>query len=264
MPAGIEPADLADWERISAAVAALEPLWESGKAVGYHTLTHGWITGPLIEKVSGQPVADFIRTELFAPLGIEDDFYLGLPAEAEARVAPLEMSAALRNADPPKPDSFAAKAVPPPFYPLGEIFNRSDVRRAVVPSAGGVANARALAKLYAALIGEVDGVRLLPAERVKKMTELQTDAFDLVLEDANPKAIGYFLGDVDSPMGMRLTAFGHPGYGGSVAFADPEYGFAFALLKNRLTNDDVEPQVALAAARAARKALGIPEVGSPE
>lgn len=264
VPEGIGPADLADWERVCAAVAALEPLWEPGKGVGYHSLTHGWITGPLIERVSGRPVADFIREELFAPLGVENDFYLGIPDEVEERIAPLEMSEALLNAEPPKPGSFAAKAVPPAFYPLGQSFNRPDVRRAVVPGAGGIANARALAKLYAALIGEVDGVRLLPDERVKAMTALQTDAWDMVIEDAFPKAIGYFLGDVDSPMGMRLTAFGHSGYGGTIAFADPEYGFAFALLKNRLKNNDVEPRVALEAARAARQALGIPEVDDPQ
>ncbi len=260
MPAGIGPADLVDWDRVVAAVAAQPPLWEPGTAPGYHSLTHGWIVGGLVEAVDGRRIDRFVREELLAPLGLDRSFFLGLPETEDSRIAPLAMDDALLGEEPPSPESYAWLAVPPAFYPLGRSFNRPDVRRAIVPGAGGIATARALARLYAALVAEVDGVRLLPAGRVQAMATLQTDAWDLVLDASDPKGIGYFLGHRDSPMGDRVSAFGHPGYGGAIAFGDPEYGFAFALTKNRLRGGSPDGRsVTMDAARAARHALGIPE-----
>ena len=259
MPAGIGPADLVDWDRVVAAVAAQPPLWEPGTAPGYHSLTHGWIVGGLVEAVDGRRIDRFVREELLAPLGLDRSFFLGLPETEDSRIAPLAMDDALLGEEPPSPESYAWLAVPPAFYPLGRSFNRPDVRRAIVPGAGGIATARALARLYAALVAEVDGVRLLPAGRVRAMSALQTDAWDLVLDASDPKGIGYFLGHRDSPMGDRVSAFGHPGYGGAIAFGDPEYGFAFALTKNRLRGGSPDGRRGtMDAARATRRALGIP------
>ena len=261
IPVGIGPGDLADFDRVAEAVAIQTPLWEPGTAVGYHSITHGWIVGGLVQAVDSRRIDQFVREELLAPIGMADQFFLGLPDSAVGRLAPLSMDDALRAETHPSPESYAWLAVPPAFYPLGESFDRPDVRRAVVPGAGGIGSARALARLYAATIGEVDGVRLLSAERVRAMSAMQTDGWDLVLEAADPKGIGYFLGHPDSPMSSRISAFGHPGYGGSIAFADPDYSFAFALVKNRLRGASPEGRsVTMDAARAARRALGIPEV----
>lgn len=258
--AGIGPEDLVDWDRVVAAVAAETPLWEPGTAPGYHALTHGWIIGGLVEAVDGRRIDRFVQEELLAPIGMEREFFLGLPVTEDGRLAPLSMDDDLVEQEPPSPESYAWLAVPAAFHPLGQSFDRPDVRRAIVPGAGGIGTARALARLYSALIDEVDGVRLLSASRVRAMAELQTAAWDLVLNTADPKGIGYFLGHAESPMGNRITAFGHPGYGGAIAFADPDYGFAFALTKNRLRGGTPgRPGVAMDAARAARLALGIPE-----
>ena len=261
IPAGIGPAGLEDWDRVVEAVALETPLWDPGTAPGYHSITHGWIVGGIVEAVAGRRIDRFIREELFAPIGMADHFFLGLPESKDGRLAPLTMDDALRAEAPPAPESYAHRAVPPAFYPLGDSANLTEVRRAVVPGYGGIGTARALARLYAAMIGEVDGVRLLSDERVRAMSAMQTSAWDLVLAAADPKGIGYFLGQPNSPMGTRLSAFGHPGYGGSIAFADPDYGFAFALTKNRLRGASPDGRtVAMDAARAARHALDIPEV----
>ena len=259
VPDSVTPETVGDLDATIEAVLTQSPMWEPGTAVGYHSLTHGWMTAGLVRAVDGRPIDAFIREEMLAPLGLERDVYLGLPASADGRVAPLVMSDALANEPAPSPESYRSLVNPSAWWPLGRSFAREDVQRAVVPGAGGIATARGLAKLYAATIDTIDGVRLLPSERVRAMSALQTRGWDMVLEAADPKAIGFFLGQADSAMSARESAFGHPGYGGAIAFADPDYGFAFALTKNQLAGDG-SSNVALDAARAARRALDIPEV----
>ena len=82
---------------------------------------------------------------------------------------------------------------------------------------------------------------------------------DLVLGRPIPKGLGYMLGGGLSPMGGRQSAFGHPGMGGAIGFADPEYRFALALCKNRMTPTLRGHSAANRVARAVREALGIPE-----
>jgi CubicO group peptidase (beta-lactamase class C family) len=134
-------------------------------------------------------------------------------------------------------------------------WNRPDVRRAVIPSGGGIATARAVARHYAALIGGgVAGVRLLPPARVRLATALQTDAPDVVLGVAPRWALGYWLGGAaDSAVGTRPTAFGHPGWGGQQGFADPEVGLAVGVTKATVGGLPMLPVV-----QRLRDALGLP------
>ncbi|HEX6031463.1 MAG TPA: serine hydrolase, partial [Tepidiformaceae bacterium] len=136
---------------------------------------------------------------------------------------------------PPDHDFFKAM---PPTNPLN--YNDRAVRRACLPSANGHFSARALAKMYGALAngGEIDGVRLVSPERVAKMSAIQVDTPDRVIMMPLPKSIGFFNGGkvmgAHGAMGPRRTAFGHPGAGGSIAFADPEVGLAVAVTLNKM------------------------------
>ena len=82
---------------------------------------------------------------------------------------------------------------------------------------------------------------------------------DVILEERVPRELGYTLGGPLSAMSDRVSAFGHRGFGGSIGFADPEYGLAFALLKNRLALSAPGESTAVHVARTVRSALGIPE-----
>ena len=134
------------------------------------------------------------------------------------------------------------------------------MRRACIPSSSGITNARSLARIYAALAcgGELDGARLLSSACIGRVSALQTDDVDAVIGMPIPKGLGYLFGGELSPMGNRLTAFGHPGSGGSIGFADPEYRFAFALTKTRQVTSPPGTDAAYLIAEAARTALGIP------
>jgi CubicO group peptidase (beta-lactamase class C family) len=251
LPPGTTAAALADWDGMCAAIAAQAPLWAPGTQTGYHAYTFGWILGEVVRRIDGRPLGAFVREEVGAPLGAPD-LHFGLPDAVAPRAAVMELSQEQREALRAAPDSLLERAFP---YDLRDQFNRPDLQRAAIPGAGGIATARAVARHYAALIGEgVDGVRLLPPERVRVATALQTDARDVVLDSTPRKALGYWLGGVDdSVLGTRLSGFGHPGYSGAQGFADPEVGFALGLTKTTIGGLPVLPVV-----RRIRDALGLP------
>jgi len=253
MPPGSTVADMCDWDEMCRKISRLAPLWEPGTQTGYHARTFGYILGEVARRADGRPINQFVREEICRPLEI-DDLYFGIPDSVEPRVATLEQ---LPAADPPPdpPGALAHLAIPPNLPASPEIFNRPDIRRACIPSSSGIMNARALARHYAALAGG----KLLSPERINIARTLQTDGLDLVTGAASPKGLGYFLGGPLSPMGDRPTAFGHPGSGGSIGFADPEHRFAFALTKTRLVNSLPGRGAAYRVARETRAALGIPE-----
>lgn len=255
MPAGVTPERMVDWEGMVAPIAALAPLWEPGLRTGYHGLTFGWILGEVAQRVTGEPFAEIVRTRIQQPAGIPD-LYLGLPDSEAGRMATLTSGPISRR--PIAPDALLLKALPIAVSPQPKVYNRADVRGAVLPGGGGIMTARALARMYAALVGPLDGCRLLSPARVELATELQVEARDEVLDEPIRKGLGYFLGSAESPMGCSVDLFGHPGAGGTLGFADRRHGFAFALTKNRLVWDrPVHQTAAYRVSQLVRERLGI-------
>jgi CubicO group peptidase (beta-lactamase class C family) len=244
LPLDLRPEDAIDWDRMCAIMEDSTPAWEPGTRTGYHALTFGWILGEVVRRVDGRPIERVLAEDVCAPLGI-DALWFGMPESAAGRLARLEFDEVPPpepGAPPPAPppgapsDDYGARVVPPAFLPLGAVANRPEFPRAVIPAAGGVANARSLARLYASLVGDgVDGRRLLPRERVRLATTLQTDAPDVVVGAAWPKAMGYFLGSATAVQTcVSPTAFGHTGAGGFTSYADPAHDLAFALCKTHM------------------------------
>ena len=261
MPDGVTPAQMSDWDWMCAAIANLEPLWEPGTRTGYHAYTFGWILGEVLRRADGRPIAQFIREEISEPLGIADDLFLGITDAVEPRVATLKTGPRPADAPAPPPDALILRAIPPAVGTTAEVFNRDDVRRSCHPAAGGIMTARAIARHYAMLSngGELDGARILPAERVRTGTELQTRDEDAAIGQPIRKALGWWQGGTLSAMGPRHTAFGHIGAGGAIGFADPEYGFSFALTKNMLVGAAAPGEsAAYRVAERVRRELGIP------
>jgi CubicO group peptidase (beta-lactamase class C family) len=170
--------------------------------------------------VDGRSIGDFLQAEVARPLG-EPSLYFGVPSPELGRVATIgDAPPSARRSDTP----------PPTVTPA--TFNRDDVRRAAIPSSGGITNARALARHYAALAqgGTLGGVRLLSPERVRAAVELQTDQVDELYKVAIKRSMGYRLGDDTGP-GAGPAAFGHLG-NGMFAYADPDRQVAVAFLRN--------------------------------
>ena len=225
--------DVLSRDRAVEALAHQQPLWPPGSAHGYHDLTFGWLIGEILRRATGQPVADLVRTRFAGPLGL--DLWLGLPPDELPRLVPL------RLAEPSATGSYLdklAEQLEDPTSLTHRSYLNPDVSpvehdlaylAAEVPSANGVSNARSLARLFAAAVSEVDGVRLLTPRTVASAVVPQAEGVDIVAHRYVRYASGFML-----PYPMREMAgettqcFGHYGRGGPLAFAEPESGLAFA------------------------------------
>jgi CubicO group peptidase (beta-lactamase class C family) len=234
--------DVFGWHRVVAAIAAQAPNWEPGTRHGYHMRSYGWIVGEAVRRVAGRTLGRFFADEIAAPLGLE--FWIGLPAAHEPRVATLVP--APPPADPQVreamarlmgPDTLLGRvaAGPSGLFAYDERWNRRAFHAAEMPSSNGIGTARAVARMYAALVGEVDGVRLLRPETVAAACEVRSDGTDFVLGLPTRFGTGFMLPPSLS-FAVPPTAFGHPGAGGSLGFADPaaEIGFGYAMSQMQL------------------------------
>jgi CubicO group peptidase (beta-lactamase class C family) len=233
--------DLCDWDRICAAVADAELWWEPGTKVGYHAYTFGYIVGEVVRRATGKPISQVLAEEVAGPLGVAGELWFGMPASEQHRLARLEdepgaaEAAAQMMASLP-PDLPMFRSAPPELFPGAEFGNRPDILAADIP-AGGKTSARAIARMYAALLGEVDGVRLLTPERLAEATTVSSSGPDEVFGQPTTWGLGYGIGGPGADPRDAPTVFGLGGVGGSFACGDTASGLAWAVTKNRVSND---------------------------
>jgi len=218
---------MCDWDAVCAEMAAMRPAWTPGSQREYHAITQGWILGGMACRATGKTFEQLLEEEIRAPLGLKNTF-IGIPDAVEPRVAVLEEI----GPEQEFPAVDYPQAIPNWVQPLYRFMNRPDVRRACIPASNGIMTARDLARHYAALCpGGVDGVELLTKDRVARALEA-VDAD--VPTTMGPRGLGYGLGEAGAAMGSRTTCFGHGGFGGSLGFADLDYGLAVGFARNRL------------------------------
>jgi CubicO group peptidase (beta-lactamase class C family) len=112
-------------------------------------------------------------------------------------------------------------------------MNHPAAQEAEIPSSNGIGTAHAIARHYAALIGDVDGARILEPQTLAVACEVQSDGPDRVLGARTRCGLGFALApSLGVPAGPR--SFGHPGSGGSLGFADPAAGVALGYTPNRM------------------------------
>ena len=227
--------DLCDWDKMCTVIADAELWWEPGTKIGYHAYTFGYIVGEIIRRVTGKPISQVLREELSGPLGVGKELYFGMPKAEHHRLAVLEDAPPPPNFQMPAmpPDLPMFKAAPMSLMPNAAFGNRPDTLAADIP-AGGKTSARAIARMYAAMLGEIDGVRLISPARLREATTAPVHGVDEVFGMPTTWALGYAIG---APGQASDAAFGVGGVGGSFAFGDSKTGVAFALTKNRLTQD---------------------------
>jgi CubicO group peptidase (beta-lactamase class C family) len=246
------------WDYMVEALAAAAPAPVPAGATAYQALTYGFVIGELIRRISGRPVPRFLAEELAAPLGL-DGLYIGAPASELHRAARLIGSPVRRasgeNGDAARaaqrrrkrvfgavertlrwfghPVDFerAASALAPRGISTFD-FSSDEVLAATIPAANGLFTARSLARMYATLAagGTLDGVRLLSPATVARATEIQSQGYDQVTIFKMRWRLGYHR--IGTLRGVPARAFGHFGWGGSGAWADPESQLALGFIVN--------------------------------
>ncbi|MCW2640664.1 MAG: serine hydrolase [Dactylosporangium sp.] len=237
IPLNTTPEDLCDWDKMCTAIADAQLWWEPGTKVGYHAYTFGYIVGEIVRRATGKPISQVLREDVAAPLRAADELYFGMPESEHGRLARLEDAEDAAETMSSMPEDLPMfKAGPVRLFPTAQLGNRSDILAADIP-AGGKTSARAIARMYAALLGEVDGVRLVSPERLRQATAVATSGVDEVFGMPSSWGLGYSIGLPGSTVQDTPTAFGLGGAGGSFAYGDTATGVAFGLTKNRLTAD---------------------------
>ena len=239
-----------DWDTVTTRLAATAPRFPVDSTHGYHAITFGWLAGELVRRVSGKSIGQFVRDEIASPLNAE--FHIGLPEDLEPRVARLmahpipkftpEVAKLMMERSAPGTKGAEALGLNGAFG--NGVFNKPEVHRAMIPGANGIGNARSLARIYAATVGEVDGVRILGEETRSRATVSNTPKgeMDQVLISETDFAMGFMVHCPRTPF-SGPTSFGHDGAGGSSSFADPsrEMGFSY-VMNTMMTVADSDPR----------------------
>lgn len=226
-----------DWERSVRSLEDSELWFEPGKHCSYHPVTYGTLAGEVLRRITGVMPGDFFRSEITTPLQAE--FYCGLREDELPRVADMitprytgvrKAQEALRLSDP---RTFQLNNNLP--IPLGQV-NSPRWRMATMPGANGHGNARGLASVYAplSLDGSWNGVRILSEQAARQAGREFIAGMDLLRNAPMRRGLGFELIPRDQPDQRLRHIFGHGGWGGSNAVADPVNHLAIGYAMRRM------------------------------
>lgn len=234
-----------DHESVVKAIEVQRPAWCPGEGIGYHPRTFGALLEELVRRLTGLNLGAWWQQEIAAPM--DWDFWIGLPATHASRVAILMPGRAEKGEteqgfyrDFMTEGTMTRRAFLSP-QGLHAVQEMNDPRAwsAGFPAMGGVAHSRSLAQFYQAAMGLLDSPLTYAVQQALAQKQVQGD--DRVLL----QPMSYTCGcqqDPEDENGQKMRqlygphsgAFGHPGAGGSHAFADPHTGLSFAYVMNQM------------------------------
>jgi CubicO group peptidase (beta-lactamase class C family) len=237
--------EVLDYDAVIRALETQKPLWPPGTAHGYHARTFGFLLDELVRRIAGKTLSECWREVFAEPLNL--DFWIGLPEKENVRVATVY---AAKSGKPPEPKQFYVDLVTPGTLarktftsPFGlnavSTMNTPENRARAFVSFGGIGSASALAKFYSVLAngGKLDGRTFFSEETIAWMTTTLSEGIDRVFQIPTAFSAGFMKDSrnaVRRLFGTSPSAFGHPGAGGSHAFADPENRISFAYVMNQM------------------------------
>ena len=230
---------LTDHKAVVSALNAQPPNWMLDGSHGYGARTFGFLLDEIIRWITNDvTLAEYWEHIFRAPLGL--DIWFGLPEEKlnlaatviapKSPPVPSDFSRAFGD-----PSSLTRRALSEPNSNLGiltpSVMNTPEMRMASSPSLGVIATADSLARFYAMLAG--DGGGFFQPETLSAMRTTLARGLDRVLLEETCFSAGFMTNDF-GVYGPSRSAFGHPGAGGSLGFADPELGLGFAFIPSAM------------------------------
>jgi CubicO group peptidase (beta-lactamase class C family) len=238
--------NILDYPAVIEALEKQEPNWRPGDGHGYHARTFGFLADELVRRITRATISEYWRKTFAEPLGL--DIWIGLPESENHRVATMYAAKIGKTPEPQQfyrdlgtPGTLARRAFSSPRgLDAVSDMNKPENRARSFVSFGGIASAHSLGKFYSVLANggsEADG-RLFFGERTMRcMATTLTDGMDRVFRIPTAFSAG-FMKEANASsrkiFAASKTGFGHPGAGGSHAFADPENGVSFAYVMNQM------------------------------
>lgn len=212
---------LANWEEVVAGICnvAIEPGWVPGEHAGYHLLAGMTMLGEIIRRVDGRFYSQFVRDEVFEPLGM-NDCWVGMPLEKVEQYGDLIGTMHHTAGEAP--------------LPLDRLDSKGSLTRCS-PGGGGRGPMRQLARMYEMLAGdgEREGVRILSPQAVAAITARhRVGLFDKTFGIVLDWGLGFGIDSSSHGRHSSRRVFGHGGAQSSIAYADPEHGLVVAMQTN--------------------------------
>ena len=237
--------DVLDYAAVIDALERQKPNWPPGTAHGYHARTFGFLLNELVRRISGNSLGEYWRKTFAEPLKL--DIWVGLPAKENARVATIYAPKVSKAPEPKQfyldvssNGTFAHKVFTSPHgLQAVSAMNKPEIRAQPIVSFGGIGSANSLAKFYAMLAnrGRMEGRQFFSEKAIRWMTRTLSNGIDRVFQIPTAFSAGFMKDPKDAPrriFGPLISSFGHPGAGGSHAFADPENKISFAYVMNQM------------------------------
>lgn len=244
--------DVLDYAAVINALAKQEPNWPPGIAHGYHARTFGFLIDELVRRIAGVTLSEYWRKTFAEPPGL--DLWIGLPEKENGRVATMYAARAGKAPEPKKgqsgsdqfyrdltkPGTFARKVFTSPAgLQAVSAMNKPEIRAHPIVSFGGIGSASSLAKFYAMLAngGRIEDRQFFSEKTIAWIKTTLSDGIDRVFQIPTAFSAGFMKDSQESArriFGRLTSSFGHPGAGGSHAFADPENGISFAYVMNQM------------------------------
>jgi CubicO group peptidase (beta-lactamase class C family) len=246
----MEPGGFYQFEAYIRALEAQHPLWQPGTRAAYHVHNQGFLLGEIMRRVTGMTVGPFLKANVTRPLHAE--YYIGgMDEQQQAHVAEVlpntgaRLFAAKDQAVPDRPATAEAwqdgvvlrsfAFLQNPSEPWHATMNSPIWRTCEIASGSGHGNARGVARIYGATVGEVDGISLLSRQRLEAMITEQHNQSELLQERPYHQAMGVLLNTPEAVyMGPNPRSFGHHGLGGSIGFGDPDAKLGFSYCCNQM------------------------------
>jgi len=235
---GTEDAEIEDYynqKNMADRLSKMTPIWEPGSASGYHSMTYGWLAGELVLRVSGKSLGTILKEEITSKRDI--DFHIGLDKLEHHRCAEM-IPMPRKKRDPNEKieitDAQKATALGPNTL---KHQNTAQWKEAEMPAANGQGSAQGLAKFYSLVVPKDKNLQILNDETISKMTKTQIENRDLVLSVVTRWAAGFIMNKHKVIYGPVSESFGHSGWGGSCAFADPINNVGVSYVMNQMEDN---------------------------
>ncbi len=242
LPALDVRADVFDYSSVISAIESTRPAWFLGQGHGYHPRTFGFLLDECVRRISGKTLGAMWDSLIRQSLGL--DLWIGLPEAEHPRVARLYpgkmdksdlQSGFYREFNAEGTLTRRSFSSPRGLHAVADM-NKPEAWTLGLPAMGGVGTASSLAQFYAATLRS----DIFSAKMRSSIQNVVASGEDQVLMQSTAFSHGFMKDPVTDGkkdrqlFGPSLSAYGHPGAGGSHAFADPENQISFAYTMNQM------------------------------